>query len=284
MSDQMDFDLHGQTPASEVIEPIPPKRSLGPVVALGLLVVGAGLAIYVVFGRKASGPVDNVAATPPVAQATEEAIKPLGGDAERITVPPLDESDPVVRELVGRISSHPRVAAWLTTPGLVRNFSAVVVAVAEGKTPAGNLRPLRPSASFRVIDRAIDPKSYERYDPLADAIASLDAAGSARLYATLKPRIEEAYRDLGFPDASFDRTLERAIISLLDTPIPPEPIEVRPRGGLGYAYADPALEDLTAAQKHLLRMGPRNARVVQRKLREIALQLGIAPSRLPAPR
>jgi hypothetical protein len=281
----LDFDLHGKGSASEVIEPIPPKRSLGPVIALGLLIVAAGLAIYVVFGRKASGPVDNAAATPPAAaQVTEEAVKPLGAEAERIVVPPLDESDPVVRELVGKLSSHPRVAAWLTTQGLVRNFTAVVVAVAEGKTPAGSLRSLRPSASFRVIDRTIDPNSFERYDPLADAVASLDAAGSARLYTTLKPRIEAAYRDLGFPDAPFDRALERAVVSLLGTPIPAEPIGVKPRGGTGYAYADPALEDLTAAQKQLLRMGPRNARIVQRKLREIALQLGIAPGRLPAAR
>jgi len=37
---------------------------------------------------------------------------------------------------------------------------------------------------------------------------------------TLKPRIEEAHRDLGYPDTSFDRTLEQAIVSLLRTPVP----------------------------------------------------------------
>ena len=43
----------------------------------------------------------------------------------------------------------------------------------------------------------ISPRSYERYDYLADAAASIDPAGAARVYSTLKPRIEEAYRDLG---------------------------------------------------------------------------------------
>jgi hypothetical protein len=37
---------------------------------------------------------------------------------------------------------------------------------------------------------------------------------------------------------------------------------------------DPDLENLTAAQKHLLRMGPENIRVIQAKLREIAQALG----------
>jgi len=38
---------------------------------------------------------------------------------------------------------------------------------------------------------------------------------------------------------------------------------------------------LTAAQKQLLRMGPENARIVQAKLCEIALALGVPPQRLP---
>jgi len=52
-------------------------------------------------------------------------------------------------------------------------------------------------------------------------------------------------------------------------------------GGVGYGYADPRLEELTAAQKHLLRTGPRNALVIQTSLRAIALALGIPPERLP---
>lgn len=286
----MDFDLHPKDGASEVAESDVPPRArppIGPILVIGVLAVAAGLAIYIVFGRKASGPVETPAAAPPP-QVTEESIKPLGGDGDRITLPPLDESDPVVRDLVVKLSKHPRVAAWLTTKGLIRNFTAVVANIAEGNTPSGQLQVLRPTGAFQVIERDddvfIDPRSYERYDALADAVASIDAAGSARLYATVKPRVEEAYRDLGFPNARFDSTLEAAIIALLATPVPSGATDVGPRGGVGYAYTDPRLEQLTAAQKQLLRMGPRNARIVQRKLREIALELGIPASRLPTPR
>jgi len=89
-------------------------------------------------------------------------------------------------------------------------------------------------------------------------VASIDPAGGARLYATLKPRIEEAHRDLGYLDTPFDRMLERAIVLLLKAPVQEGPVRVEPRG-IVYGFADADLEELTAAQKQLLRMGPRNA-------------------------
>lgn len=144
---------------------------------------------------------------------------------------------------------------------------------------------LRPSSPFRVVERSdglyLDPRTYERYTGLADAAASIDPAGGARLYATLKPRIEEAHRELGHLDTPFDRVLERAIVLLLETPVQEGPVRVEPRG-IVYGFADEDLEELTPAQKQLLRMGPRNARVVQNALRAIALALGIPSERLPA--
>jgi hypothetical protein len=212
---------------------------------------------------------------------------PLGGEPEPIAVPPLDASDALVRELVARLSSHPAVAAWLTTPGLIRNFTVVVANVAEARTPAVHLGALRPATRFQVVQRAdglyIDPRSYERFDKVAAAAASIDPAGASRLYATLKPRIEEAYRELGAPDGTFDRALERAIVVLLKTPVVDEPIRVEPQGGTGFAYVSPELEALSAPQKQLLRAGPRNVRTIQSALRLFATALGIPEDRLPPP-
>ena len=69
---------------------------------------------------------------------------------------------------------------------------------------------------------------------------------------------------------SFDRTLERAIVALLDTPAVDASARLKPKG-IGYAYTDERLESLTAAQKQLLRMGPRNVRIIKARLRDIAL-------------
>ena len=71
----------------------------------------------------------------------------------------------------------------------------------------------RSPCARRAATLFVDPRSYGRYNWLADAVASLDTEGSARLYSTLRPRVEEAYAELGSPDTRFDATLERAIVA-----------------------------------------------------------------------
>ena len=259
-----------------------PDRPFWPWLAGAALLAAIALAVYVAAGRTLTPP------SAPVVQraATPAATRPLGGEAAAIDVPPLAETDPLVRELVRQITSHPRIAAWLATDGLIRAMTVGIENVAGGSTPAARFRVFRPAASFETITRdgavRISPRSFQRYDELADAMASIDAAGAARLYATLKPRFEEAYRELGYPDTPFDRTLERAIVQLLKTPVPDGAARLEPKG-IGYGYVDASLEGLTGAQKQLLRTGPRNVPLIQASLRKIALALGIPPDRLPPP-
>src|SRR5262245_61468102 len=277
-------DFHFRDPeeirAEEPLGQIRSRPPIGPWIVLALLAVAAGAAVYIVFGRRTAQPQPET--KPP---AVEEAAQPLGGKPEPITVPPLNESDPLVRELVRKLSTHPRVLAWLTTEGLIRNFTTVVSTVADGRTPASQLRPLRLTQPFQVVVRGatteIDPRSYDRYNGIAEAVEGIDPAGAAQLYSTLKPRIEEAYGELGI-GTPFDRALERAIVRLLETPVRDGPIRLVPRG-IVYGFEDPNLEDLSPAQKQLLRFGPRSARLLQAKLRDIALALGIPASRLPTP-
>jgi Protein of unknown function (DUF3014) len=256
----------------------PPRRfPVIPVAIVAVLLMGAGY-FYLRKGSSDQQPArtqteQQVSPGPPAKLAAEPG--------DNIVLPPLDDSDALVRELVARLSAHPRVAAWLTTDQLIRNFTVVVLNIAEGRSPATHLRRIAPSGRFQAIEGAqivrIDPRSFHRYDPHANAVAGIDARGAARLYATLKPRIDEAYRELGAPHGDFDRTLERAIAHLLQTPALPDAVAVEPVPG-GFAFADPSLESLSRSQKQLLRMGPSNMRIVQSKLREIAPYLGLAPS------
>jgi hypothetical protein len=279
-----DFELR-KTPDDSQYE----ERQRRPVVvwiAAILLIAGMGAGVYFVLGRR-NAPQQTAAARAPAASAPASPAPStaLGADPLAINLPPLAETDALIRELVGGLSSHPSVAAWLTTDNLIRNFTVAVANIADSRSPARHLSVLRPTSSFRVIERGgntyIDPRSYERYNHLAAAAASINPAGSARLYATVKPRIDEAYRELGVTDASFDRTLENAIVMLLKTPVVDDPIRLEPRGvGVGYAFADPKLEALTPPQKQLLRTGARNVRQIQSSLREIGLALGIPADRL----
>jgi hypothetical protein len=225
----------------------------------------------------------------PVSQTANEsaaapAVRPLGGPADAIELPPLNETDAVVRKMVAALSSNPTVAAWLTTDDLLRSFTVAVENIATGATPARRLAVLRPAGSFRVIeddgDWLIDSRSYERYTPLAGAVQSLDPEGTARLYSTLKPRIEDAYAELG-RQRSFDVTLEEAIVAMLRTPVLTGNVSLVQRGATMYAFEDGRLEGLTPAQKQLARMGPTNARAIQGKLRQIAVALGVPAERLP---
>ena len=210
-----------------------------------------------------------------VAPATPAA--PAAEPGDNIVLPPLPETDAIVRELVAKVSAHPRVMAWLATDQLLRNFTVTVASMANGKTPSQPLAKLRPAEKFQVLQNAgsivIDPRSYRRYDTYADAIGALDARGTARLYATLKPRIQDAYGELG-EAGEFDRTFERALRELLKTPVIDGSVALASKT-VAYDYADPRLQSLPAVQRQFLRMGPRNVRIIQAKLREIAPLIGI---------
>ena len=275
-------DIHLDKFAPEQPERIapPPRRPpvlVGIIAVFLLLALAAGL-WYVRRSpapQRAPAPQQKPAATTPAPQAE-------AGD--QIPLPPLDDTDPLVRELVGRLSSHPMVARWLTTDALIQNFVVVTARIANGEIPATELKTIGPIPRFRTRTSGgmlyVDPASYQRYDGYAEAVSALDARGTARLYATLKPRISDAYKRLGHPAGDFDPVLERAIVQLLRVPVVADDIALEPRG-IGYAYADQRLEGLSPGQKQLLRMGPRNVRAVQAKLRDIASYLGIPAARLP---
>jgi hypothetical protein len=269
-------------------EPEPARRSwVLPLVALAL--VGLAAAGYYFYQQRAAAPPADVRAATDQAVAQPPATVP-GPSAEPgdvIDLPPLPETDSIVRELVAKLSSHPTVAAWLTTDQLLRNFTVVVETIAGGRTPSRQLGKIRPAGGFQVREERgrvwIDPRSYRRYDAYGDAVSGLDAQATARLYATLKPRIADAYRELGHPDGNLDPALRRAIGQLLEVPVVDGDIALTSKS-VAYEFADPRLQSLSSAQRQLLRMGPRNVRLIQAKLREIAPYLGIPADSLPKPR
>ena len=96
----------------------PPKRPIGLWIVVVALIAAAGVAAYIVFGTRQAAP--PATAANPREAATQERVPPLGGDAAPIVVPPLDQTDPLVREMVKQITSNPRIAAWLATNGLIQ--------------------------------------------------------------------------------------------------------------------------------------------------------------------
>ncbi len=222
-----------------------------------------------------SGSAVHTEAAPPSGSPPEEAA-----DVEEVVkLPPLAESDPFLREILGRLSSHAFLASFLEADDLVRKIVVSVANVAEGASPAKQLLHLRPEERFAAIETTerivVDPESYRRYDAAAELFASLDAGAVAGLYRTLEPLLEEAHAELGLSERSgFKDTLARAIAVLLAAPVVEGPVRLRSIN-VNYAFEDPALEKLSPAQKHLLRTGPENTRRIQKKLLELKTALGL---------
>jgi hypothetical protein len=281
-----DFDIDQTTPPTTPPTVTGERRSLLPLLIAVVLLLAAGAAVWFFFFR----PQPEQAATAPAAKPAAAAapapagVQPLcAATSDATSVPPLSESDAFARKSAGGLSAHPRVAAWLATNNVIRSFVVAVDNIGSGATPAPRLATLRPAGAFRVREARgglfIDPRSFERYGPIADAVDSVDPQAAAQLCGTLKPRLVEAYGELG-REGSFDVALERAIVALLRTPVVGPETRLVPRGA-SYAFEDEALEKLTPAQKQLARMGPRNVRIIQDKLRQVALAIGIPADRLP---
>ena len=246
------------------------SRLFGVIAAIGIVLGGLG-AWY--WESRRDTPSGN---TSPRANASEGSLANAPEPARPL--PPLDQMDTYLRALVGALSSHPELAKWLATDGLVRQMADAIDKVSRGQSPARDVPVLKPGATFEVTgsraQATIDPDSFQRYAPLATAVSSLDAAAVVRGYKTIQPRLEEAYRALGRSENSVDQALGVALDVLLATPTVDGPIRIVPGKGATYAFADPRLEALTPAQKHLIRMGPENQRMIQTRLREIREFLG----------
>jgi hypothetical protein len=207
-----------------------------------------------------------------------------------IPAPPvvdLEYSDAAFRDKAKGLSHLPRFAAWLKTEDLVRRLTAAVDCIADGTSPRESLSFLAPKKRFTAQETGgqvyLDPKSYSRYDLVADVVDSIDAEAAAAVIKDLDPYLKLAAREMGTPPRDFQATLKKAIKGLLATPVVERKTLLR-RKVVSYAILpmpDLQLENLTAAQKHLLRMGPRNTRKIQGKLRDLAIALGEPAEQLP---
>jgi hypothetical protein len=193
-------------------------------------------------------------------------------------VPQLEASDDFVRALVRQLSQKPEWAEWLASGNLIRSFVVAVDKVAVGSSPAKDLKPAAPREKFKTIGSGktlrIDPRSYDRYNGIANVVDAIDPDGAARAYRRLRPLMQQAFDELGYANLSFDDRLARALGRLVDVPVQESDVMLKATS-VTFQFADPELEDLSPAQKHMLRMGPHNMRLVQAKMRAFARAAGL---------
>jgi hypothetical protein len=204
-----------------------------------------------------------------------EAAPGLAGGAEPplspSSLPALGESDAAVRDaLTG--AGMDAVVRILPAQGIVRRIVATIDNLPR-RSIAPQVMAVRPVGGSFVVDReagspVIGRANAERYAPYVRLMQSIDTARLVRLYASLYPLFQQAYRELGYPSGEFNDRLVEVIDHLLATPEVMEPLRLaQPR--VLYQFADPELEARSAGQKIMLRIGAANAKQVKAKLGEI---------------
>ncbi|MDX1385570.1 MAG: DUF3014 domain-containing protein, partial [Thermoanaerobaculia bacterium] len=147
-----------------------------------------------------------------------------------------------------------------------------------GAWPASHLRSLAPQGAYRAVEvngtLQPDPANSLRHEALVQVFTAVDPNAAAAVVRRIRPLLQEAYADLGYPDGDFEEALEGAVSRLLATPIPERPPALE-KMVTSYRYVDPELEALDPAQKAFLRMGSENMRKVRSQLIAIARALDL---------
>jgi len=248
-----------------------PMREPSPWVVVAVLASAAVIGGVVLYRSSHSTP-PAPPKPPPPAQAVET---PPADQA----LPTAQASDAKLQGLLGTVSPRAEVQEWLKSGDLLNRSAIVLDNLAEGVTPRKQLAILAPKGDFSAEQRGslqvISAQSYQRYDFFGDAVASVDAQALAKALRELHPLLEAAYHQLGYPQTKLDEVLAKAARRIIAAPLQQGAVAVEKAGALWF-YADPALEKAGGVEKHLLRMGPRNEKLIQDKVREVAAALGIA--------
>jgi hypothetical protein len=252
---------------------------IGGVVILGL--AGAGGYFYF-FSQKPAPlpekPISQTLLTPPKPVEEEEVVEhpvPPAKEADA-GLPTLNESDTLLRDsLAGLID--PRLVEQLLVPENIVRHIVTTIDNLPRKKVAVEVRPVKPTPGSAVVSTrgdltVLSEQNYARYAPFLKAVRSTDPKQLAGIYFRLYPLFQEAYENLGYPKKYFNDRLVQAIDDMLKAPEPTGPIElVQPK--VFYELANADLEDRSAGQKLLMRMGPAHEREIKERLRALRAEI-----------
>lgn len=244
-------------------------KNTGLMVVAVLLATGAAIGLYSARSiLRPAPPAPGLSSIPEVAPA-----------ALPLNLPPLEQSDDFVRRRAGALSTDPDLQEWLKRESLIARLTSAMTRIARGGVPRDIFSAFAPRGKFRVVrknGRAFgDPASYTRYDGFAAMVDRVDAVSAAKLFEDMMPLFDAAQRGLGDKNMSARQAFFDAAHELMQAPVfDGEADLVEGKKGIGWAFADERLENLSLAQKQLMRMGPKNQAAVQAKLRALTLALG----------
>ena len=159
---------------------------------------------------------------------------------------------------------------------MIRRFVVFTDNFAQGNLAYEHSPLIKPSTKFVAneikngasSDWKWDESATRRFTLYVDLLRSFDSETLVQWYFEMKPLIDQAYSELGYPDENFTEVLHDAITKVLDMEIPKDPLDlVRP--SVMFRYKDAEVEELDDADKLLLRLGKENLLVIKSVLLEI---------------
>ena len=271
---------HDQAPADAEVEldqraaPVPrSRRRRRARWVLVLLAICAAVALWSIVWQPQTVSQLPIAPTtaPSPAPKAESAPARYPIEATAASLPPLNDSDATLLTALTALFGG-KLSSLIETRELVRNTVVTVDNLPRKALPSQKL-PIRPVAgSFGTASAndglVIGETNSTRYVPYIRLLETVDATRLVQFYTRFYPLFQQAYRELGYPNGHFNDRVVEAIDVVLASPEAPASIAVvQPK--IFYEFADPALEQLPAGQKLMLRIGRDNATRVKDRLREI---------------
>ncbi|MES2887153.1 MAG: DUF3014 domain-containing protein [Pseudomonadota bacterium] len=281
------------------------RSSLWPIV-VPLLIIG-GLAAWLGWQRWQPAPATPVTSVsvpsqepmtaPPAPASPASAIDAVRFPIEALTNPqelplpappmPSNGVDTQVSDTLFALLGKDKVLSWLALDGFPTRVVVTVDNLMQKHASSRYWPTDRTPARFVVQNQGeatvIDPANAARYSAFVGLVEQLDMKKVARAYVRLYPRFQQAYEQLGYPNKYFNDRLVDVLDHLLATPTPADPLKVRltevkgpfesTRPWVRYEFEAPDLEDRSAGQKILLRMGQANAQRLKLKLIELRVLL-----------
>ena len=252
-----------------------------PLVWLAIAVVAAGVLSFYYWRQsiapEPAPPVPAAAAPtpPPVAEAPGIAHPIPEIPSPAVPLPALADSDPAVKDALAKLFGSESLARFFNIDGAVRRFVATVDNLPR-KTVAARLMPVKPVPGAFAVTGSTDSLVIAtdnplRYRPYLVVMEGVEAKRLVAAYVQLYPLFQAAYQELGYPNGYFNDRLVQAIDDMLAAPDAASPRLAQPK--VLYEFADPALEERSAGQKIMVRMGSANEARVKEKLRAIRREL-----------
>ena len=219
--------------------------------------------------RKAEVEAQKKAAAQQLA-ATEQAGAQAG--KRRVQVAPADAGEAAVNKELAKNWPLAQLRKYFNLQEQARRLVITVDNLPREHVPS-QLRVTRGVPELLRVKKegetiTLDPSNYERYDRIIGYVEKMDARKIGRLYAKFYPLLQRTYEETGFPEERFHDRVLAALDDMMDAPRPTGPIRlVQPK--VLYRFEDDHLENLSAGQKIMIRVGPDNAARLRKVLARV---------------